>query len=399
MTDWHASYLTDPRTMAAARERAMRTGEDGWAAAYTLALTMPPAPGSLQAGWARDVLVPDTLPDDDELVRLERATPADDEAPSGYYGEPNIGLDNPDMPASMVRRARPNETIRPDLRCPKCCQAAGCDDETGMPFQVYRCTECGQSWEYLSPDVDDDDEHPPSPCGPLCEFCRMQAYIVVMPPSVRRNMAHFRARYGLHPSAQPYEESPSMGPDWAWAVDPTQPEAPVQRDETHRSEAEITRSLVTRTMIAQAFGIPEAMLGDATPREPDLPSGRRGGVSTLVFVDESTQVFSPMRRIVEDGRMALRRSIMGWLPTATPAEIAAQEVRDTDDLRNALEFASRNPTSQRADQHDGMAAARRQRLVIDLPSPGRRSRQTRRVYLTVKGKATLLRLCRPRATR
>jgi hypothetical protein len=389
VTDWHASYLTDPRTMAAARERAMRTGEDGWAAAYTLALTMPPAPGSLQAGWARDVLVPDTLPDDDELVRLERATPADDEAPSGYYSEPNIGLDNPDMPASMVRRARPDETIRPDLRCPACCASAGEPEEVGMAYQAYRCPACSQSWEYTSPDVDNDDDHSSS-CGGTCEYCRVQSYIVIMPPAVRRNMAHFRARHGFR---EPCEASPSVGPDWAWAVDPAQLETPVQRNEAHRSEAEIARGLqATRAMIAEAFGIPEEMLGDTT---------RRGAASTLVFVDEAPQVFSPMRRIVEDGMMALRRTVLGWMPTASPAEIAAQEVRDTDDLRNALEFASRNPTSQRADQHAGMAAARRQRLVIDLPSPrpGRWSGQTQRVYLTVKGKATLLRLCRPRATR
>jgi hypothetical protein len=348
---------------------------------------MPPAPGSLQAGWARDVLVPDTLPDDDELVRLERATPEDDEAPSGYYGEPNIGLDNPDMPASMVRRARPDETVRPDLRCPACCASAGEPEEVGMAYQAYRCPACSQSWEYTSPDVDNDDDHSSS-CGGTCEYCRVQSYIVIMPPAVRRNMAHFRARHGFR---EPCEASPSVGPDWAWAVDPAQLETPVQRNEAHRSEAEIARGLqATRAMIAEAFGIPEEMLGDTT---------RRGAASTLVFVDEAPQVFSPMRRIVEDGMMALRRTVLGWMPTASPAEIAAQEVRDTDDLRNALEFASRNPTSQRADQHAGMAAARRQQLVFDLPPPGRRSRQIRRVYLTVKGKATLLRLCRPRATR
>lgn len=376
MHDWHATFLTDPRTMAAARERALRTGEDGWAAAYTLALTMPPAPGSLQAGWARDVLAPDTLPDAAELARLERATPEGDDAPSGYYGEPNIDFDNPDMSVSMVRRARPDETVRPDLRCPACCASAGDPEEVGMVNQAYRCTECSQSWEYV-PEVDGCDD-----------------YLVIMPSSVRENLAHFQARYGQQrPGVEAYEESPRVEPDWMWSVDPTLAEAPLQRDETYLTEAEINRGLITRAMVARAFGIPEEMLGDATPREPY----GRGAVSTLLFVDEAPQVFSPMRRIVEDGRMALRRTVMGRLPTATPAETAAQEFSETDDLRNALEFASRNPTSQRADQHDGMAAARRQRLVIDLPA--RWSRQTRRVYLTRKGKATLLRLCRPRATR
>lgn len=136
--DWHATYLTDPRVMAAAQARVAETGEDGWAAAYTLALSMPPAFGCYDAVGARDVLVPDSLPDLVELEGLERSE-------HGYYGASagNIDVGNADLMVSMLRRARPGEKVRPDLVCPHC---RGPEDDTGVVNQVYRCPACGESW-------------------------------------------------------------------------------------------------------------------------------------------------------------------------------------------------------------------------------------------------------------
>lgn len=159
--DFHAAYLTDPRAMDAARDRAVRHGEDGWAAAYTVALTLPAGPGAHAATGARDVLVPQTLPDADELARLEYATSGDDEC-GGYYDEPGIAYDNPDMAPSMTRRPRDGELIRPDLRCPKCCEVAGESEELGVPYQTYRCTGCRELWNYVPPT--DDDEHARGEC-------------------------------------------------------------------------------------------------------------------------------------------------------------------------------------------------------------------------------------------
>lgn len=56
--DWHATYLTDPTVLDAARRRCAQTGEDGWSAAATLARTMPPGFGSHEAAGARAVIAP-----------------------------------------------------------------------------------------------------------------------------------------------------------------------------------------------------------------------------------------------------------------------------------------------------------------------------------------------------
>jgi hypothetical protein len=143
--DFHATYLTDPTAMAAAQRMAATTGEDGWAAAWTLAQTLPPAFSSHDAAGAREILAPSTRLSAPEEAGLRRASSV------GYYRDPNIGLGNSDMAPSMVRQARPGETVRPDLRCPPCCDAAGEPEESGMPGQVYRCTACGHSWEYQPP--------------------------------------------------------------------------------------------------------------------------------------------------------------------------------------------------------------------------------------------------------
>lgn len=68
--DWHATYLTDPTVHASARERCARTGEDGWAAAATLAPTLPPGFGSHESAGARAVLVPCTEPNEVEEADL-----------------------------------------------------------------------------------------------------------------------------------------------------------------------------------------------------------------------------------------------------------------------------------------------------------------------------------------
>lgn len=151
--DWHATYLTDRVVMAAAARHANTTGDDGYAAAATLALSMAPAITSSAAIGARAILAPGA----DALDEIEEAQLAH-ASWRGYYDNPGIDADNHDMAPSMTRRARPEEKIRPDLICPSCCRRRGQPEESGVQRQVYRCTESdcpAPLWEYIPP-VDDD---------------------------------------------------------------------------------------------------------------------------------------------------------------------------------------------------------------------------------------------------
>jgi transposase-like protein len=151
--DWHATYLTDPGTMTAARRRAAETGEDGWAAAATLAISMPPASfASIDAFGAREILYPSSVLNDTELDRLGEA------AESGYYVDRNLTDCNHDLAASMSRPADPGRKVRPDLPCPRCCEKTGRPEETGVQLQEYRCPQCHELWKYVPP-VDPDAEY------------------------------------------------------------------------------------------------------------------------------------------------------------------------------------------------------------------------------------------------
>jgi hypothetical protein len=329
--DWHATYLTDPRAMAAARDRVTATGEDGWAAAYTLALTLPPASGCYDAVGARDVLVPDTLPDADELARLERATP--NEGGGGYYGEPNISFDNPDMAHSMVRRALPHEKIRPDLRCPKCCQAAGDADEAGMPGQVYRCTDCPESWEYRAPADQDEELH------------EWVAVLPMVPDEVRENMIAFQERWA------------PRGLTVRWSIPDAAPSASEDVSPGHWYAAWTDGEAI-------AF-IPE-----------EMPHGGDPSVGETV-------------------RDMLMPAVWAWPEEPETPEHAAERVaREASELRDALEFASRNPTTDQAMRRSGMVEARRRGYIRELIPGRRRAGQTRRVGLTGFGRAVLMRLRR-----
>lgn len=72
--DWHATYLTCPTVADAAARRCAQTGEDGWAAAATLARTMPPGFGHHEAAGARAVIAPCSEPDHQETAHLKAAS-------------------------------------------------------------------------------------------------------------------------------------------------------------------------------------------------------------------------------------------------------------------------------------------------------------------------------------
>lgn len=311
--DWHATYLTDARAMAAARERAMRTGDDGWATAYTLALTLPPASGSHDAVGARDILVPQTLPDAGELARLAHATPADPDANhlGGYYEEPNIAVGNLDLSPSMTRRAKPGEVIRPDLKCPACCAADGEPEQSGMQQQTYRCTACHELWNYV-PGVDGGEDA----CG-RCWACLLNQQIdfvegraerdaraaaifnflrgvsvVQMGPDGVAHIAPLPVAAGPPPASEPPwqwhpavpEEAPESPLVWgAWIDEAVRGAHPVGvsygtdgrsvrwfRDEVMHvlanPEAVAAREATART-IAELFGIPEHLVRGETDEE------------------------------------------------------------------------------------------------------------------------------------
>jgi hypothetical protein len=359
--------------MAAARDRVTTTGEDGWAAAYTLALTLPPASGCYDAVGARDVLVPDTLPDEFELARLERATPEEDDESGGYYGEPNIDHGNLDMAHSMVRRARPSETVRPDLRCPKCCQAAGDEDEAGMPGQVYRCTDCGDSWEYHSPSVSEDDPFDPD-----------EALLTAMPLGIRERVRAFRARWA--------PQGVTLHVQWT----------PASEEETERRRAR------DREVIARAFGVPTELLGPPVPLDELGQPLENHWRSPDTRPDQTVLIASnpdpgPYPRPEWRGLWGVQATAGGMLrepewawpeEPETPEQAAEREAREAGELRDALEFASRNPTTDQAIRRTGMVEARRRGYVRELIPGRRRAGQTRRIALTAFGRAVYLRLRR-----
>lgn len=278
--DWHATYLTDQRAMDAVRDRAVRHGDDGWAAAYTIALTLPAAPGSHAATGARDVLVPDTLPDTSELARLANATPEDPLAAGthgGYYGEPNIAHDNHDMAPSMVCRVRPDEVVRPDLRCPPCCVSVGEPEEVGMPGQVYRCTECGQLWESVSTGGSD--------CCGHCVECLMRRQMELM-AATRARGTGFEQRQRLVDFLRGVTVF-TMGPEgrvdvaplvvpptspWSWQADPERAHEIRGGSSTLWAFDEVAplidaQWLDNARMIADAFELPEHVVLGETDEE------------------------------------------------------------------------------------------------------------------------------------
>jgi hypothetical protein len=363
--DWHATYLTDPRAMDAARARAVRHGEDGWSAAYTVALTLPAAPGSHAATGARDVLVPDTLPDAAELTRLADATPTDPDVTGtigGYYDEPNIDYDNRDMAPSMTRRARPDEVIRPDLRCPACCASAGDPEETGMPEQVYRCTECHELWEYV-PGVDGGGY--PQGCG-QCWACSLYAST---PPEQR---AALLANYGPHPQP-PRPQVITVRPDGVFIEDV--PESPTLR---------WLRLLTPDAAVEPSWHWAPDPAG-TNPDQPPPPGSMR------MYVDEMAALFGPLR----DTALAAVNQVAGlgdlefvYDPPETEDETAQREATERYELALLLNEVHRGRVT--ADHLDDFPSApearRRQLLITGGAERGHDRRHERRVHLTALGR-------------
>jgi hypothetical protein len=426
--DFHATYLTDPTAMAAAQRMAATTGEDGWAAAWTLAQTLPPAFSSHDAAGAREILAPSTRLSVPEEAGLRRASSR------GYYRNPNIALGNSDMAPSMVRQARPGETVRPDLRCPPCCGRAGEPEESGMPGQVYRCTDCGHSWEYQPPQsrgqVDD-----------VFGIARGQfgVYLRAMAMVGRERAGLFDGEIGYVPGGVTYAR-PAGGtcsnenpcPDCRQAIASEQAAA-----DPENTAAELARRRQqTAELLAEAFEVPVEFVTaptltqealdwaavqdsrhDADPMfigvSPDRTAwaASRGAFSErwepqgfmwasdppapgpIVSVAEQ-QAIDAGAITAEQARAAFREFYdRPWGPR--PAD-PATERSERFELRNTLEMASRNPPTELALGMPLMREAIRRGLVReDQPSWRAFVRgMPMRVGLTPLGQVELLRVCR-----
>lgn len=426
--DWHATYLTDPTAMAAAQRMAATTGEDGWAAAYTLAQTLPPAFSSHDAAGAREILAPSTRLSAPEEAGLRLASSA------GYYRGPNIGLGNSDMAPSMARQARPGETVRPDLRCPPCCDKAGEPEESGMPGQVYRCTDCGHSWKYQPPQLRGQVNDAFSLSrGQFGVYLRAMAMMGRGRPPVADAVSGYVSNgvaYARPDGGACSEEEPC--PDCRRAAS----EPPAIAERVSAAADAILRRQRLAELLAETFEVPVEFItsptltqeardwaaaqdsgGDAAPPfigiDPDrgawtasqgaflqrwAPQGFRNTVpppepAPGVSVAEQ-QAIDAGAVTAEQARAAFREFYdQPWGPR--PADPAIEQ-RERFELRNTLEMASRNPPMELALRMPLMREAIRRGLVReDQPSWRAFVRgMPMRVGLTPLGQVEFLRVCR-----
>jgi hypothetical protein len=340
--DWHAAYLTDPGVMIAARQRATETGEDGWAAAATLAPTMPPTSfASYDSFGAREILAPGAVPTEGEMKHL------DDAARYGCYVDPNLNEHNHDLVGSMTRPADPGRKIRPDLDCPGCCEKAGQPEETGAQLQEYRCPQCGELWKYIPP-VDSDEryssdryaignwyeqERAATPSAVVCPTCFGGTY-----PDVQVDVTY---------------ECPACGHLWLCTL--------------RGGPMSVVAPEAFAQQVADAFDVPGELLGIDQAR-------------WTAHWHPATHPFP-------------------FEPPETEQDVAEREAREQTELRSALERAARDVLVSLMHLYPGMEQARQQRLVtVDPPGGlGPDGRVTfPRVRLTPLGRVRLRQLRRQR---
>lgn len=338
--DWHASYLSDRVVMAAAQRHANTTGDDGYATAATLALTLSPAITSLQAIGARAILAPgaDALHETEEAY-LHGASSL------GYYNNPGIGYDNHDMAPSMTRRALPGEKIRPDLICPACCRRRGQPEESGVQRQVYRCTESdcpAPLWEYVPPTDGDCYETDYGFDDPADEFYAPVGMILIssggqvtpLATGAWIDEAFVNTHIPLPPASCPRcgpDDARTATPDvahrcprcsraWAYspgasggpALDPSESGVSWQpvTDAQHRANA--------MARLASVMGIPEGLLAPAPVAEQVRAVGPRDittEVHALLDLDPGLSMIAAIQRLV--GSEPFRSDQLGDPPPLT----------------------------------------------------------------------------------
>jgi hypothetical protein len=391
MTDWHAAYLTDPTAMRKAVERAAATGEDGWAAAWTLAQTLPPAFGSHDAAGARAVLAPAA----DQLTLAEEQS-LRETVHGGYYYDNNRDDVHADMAATMGprRRLRPKERdLRICATCPRCCAQTGEPEHQGEPGRIYHCRRCAENWEnaalqdsgprlYLNPT--------PGPGSALGDMARALA------EALRR---------------QQEETAHAQGPDrcaqiaaWFGAPVVTAPGMPENTailaiDEAahyfHPHRADPTQVVSNWQPNWEPTLVPDPA-NPATWAFP--PIVRRGAWAqyaqypTLAALEAAhegrptTEEHQGARELLPRDWIAAAFDVPPEMIAETEDEAEEREQREAQELRDALTLAAGQPHYDVAVRHPGMARAVASGLVT-YDWPGSRS-IVRRAHLTARGRIT-----------
>lgn len=425
--DWHATYLTDRVVMAAAQRHANTTGDDGYASAATLALTMAPGITSSAAIGARAVLAPGA----DALDEIEEDQLAD-ASWQGYYSNPGIAPGNHDMAPSMTRRTRLGEKIRPDLICPACCERKGLPEESGVQRQVYRCTEAdcrSPLWEYVPP-VDDDDYAtsfepylddegqpfdpdsisieatligpggmvlhltPSADCRPdqgpftdmilppwSCPACDPQGARAA-PPDAAHRCPHCDRAWVYGPSS-------AVGPPLGGPIDPQDPRAVWTPITDPQQRADFAARLASVMGIPGEMLVPDsvteqaqhgAAVDAAAQVRATTPPDVTAEVRALLNLDPGLSMLEAIRRLAarvasESCQAAARefdRQIVhggGWVDAhATPQQALAERREAEAELLEALGRVSAGRVHVGDALTDGLQEARRQQLVTaDLP--------------------------------
>jgi len=335
VVDFHAAYLTDPTAARKATERAAATGMDGWAIAWELAQTLPPAFGSHDATGARAILAPraDTLtPGEEHSLRVT--------ARDGYYFDVNLHHDADeytDMAATMGprRRLRPGERDRRiDAICPACAGRLDEPEHLGAEGEVYHCFRCDQNWENTAPFIDLWPILNRADAGVMGDVAGLR---VIVDPAIPDGIIF------LVPSEATVAVRGGRGYELPVlnSHDDSQPRYATMAD------------FYQAAMRRQAEHV--ALYGQWEPTG-DAPNPN----------DPATWVFEPQR--------------------PTPEGFAELEEQQADQLRDLLTLVASHPPYVDVVDHPAMNHALRHSLVIfDPPNAGRRPHRRRRAHLTALG--------------